>query len=156
MIKAALRLTCVCLSCSVLAACGGSSPSNRQQIADMFNGMYTAFANGDYARVCGYMSYREDGNIVSGARKAGMNVSSCTDAFNTILKDAGVTKAQIAKAFGASGIQHKLDAISVHGNQATVTFTETEKGKTAVETDAVVREGGQWRADRIIKQTQSG
>jgi hypothetical protein len=155
MIKAAFRLTCVCLSCSVLAACGGSSPSNRQQIVSLFNGMYTAFAQGDYARVCGYMSERQQGNIVSGARKAGINVSSCSDAFTTILKDAGVTKAQIAQAFGASGIQRKVDSISVHGNQATVTFTETEKGKTAVETDALVREGGQWRADRILKQTQS-
>jgi hypothetical protein len=156
MTKAVFRLVGVSLSCCVLAACGGSSTSNRQQIESLMNGMYTAFAKGDYATVCTDMSQRQQGIILAGARKAGMNVSSCSDAFNTILKDAGVSRAQVAKAFGASGIQHKVDSISVHGNQATVTFTETEKGKKDVETDALVREGGQWRADRILKQNQSG
>lgn len=156
MMKAVFRVLGVCLSCSVLAACGGSSTNNRQQIESLFNGMYTAFAKGDYTTVCTDMSQRQQGVIVAGARKAGMNVTTCSEAFDTILKDAGVSRAQVAKAFGASGIQRKVDAISVHGNQATVTFTETEKGKTAVETDALVREGGQWRADRILKQTQTG
>ncbi len=92
MTKTALQLSCVCLGCLVLAACGGASTS----------------------------------------------------------------KAQVAQAFGASGIQRKLDSVSIHGNQATVTFTETEKGQRSVETDALVREGGQWRADRVLKRSQSG
>ena len=154
--KAGLRIVCVCLSCSVLAACGASSPSNRQQIESLFNGMYSAFANGDYATVCTDLSQRQRNNIVSGARRAGLSASSCTDAFNAILKQAGISKAQIAQAYGASGITHKLDSISVHGDQATVTFTESEKGQSSVETDALVREGGQWRADRIIKRSQPG
>jgi hypothetical protein len=155
MVKAAFRLVCVCLSCSVLAACGGSGTSNRQQIASLFNGMYTAFAHGDYATVCADLSQRQRDTIVSGARKAGLNVSSCSDAFNALLKEAGISKAKIAQAFGASGIKRKLDSVSVHGNQATVTFTESENGKTDVETDALVRQGGQWRADRILKRTQT-
>ena len=93
---------------------------------------------------------------MSGARKAGLNVSSCTDAFTTLLKRAGISKEQVAKAFGAGGVQRKLDSVSIHGNQATVAFTETEKGQTSVETDALVREGGQWRADRVLERSQSG
>ncbi len=156
MTKTALQLSCVCLGCLVLAACGGASTSNRQQIANLFNGMYTAFAQGNYAQVCTDMSERQQDKIVSGARKAGLNVSSCNDAFTTLLKQAGISKAQIAQAFGASGIQRKLDSVSIHGNQATVTFTETEKGQRSVETDALVRERGQWRADRVLKRSQSG
>jgi hypothetical protein len=154
--KAVFRVICVCLGCSVLAACGGSSTSNRQQIESLFNGMYTAFAKGDYTTVCSDLSQRQRNNIVAGARRAGMSVSSCTDAFNALLKQAGISKAQIAQAYGASGITRKLDSISVHGNQATVTFTESDKGQSSVETDALVREGGQWRADRIVKRSQAG
>jgi hypothetical protein len=155
MTKAAFRLISVCLTCCLLAACGGSSVSNRQQIVNLFNGLYTAFANGDYATVCSDLSQRQQDNIVSGAKKAGLQVSSCSDAFTTLLKEAGITKAKIAQAFGASGITRKLDSVSIHGNQATVTFTETEGGQTDRETDGLVREGGQWRADRVIKRTQA-
>jgi hypothetical protein len=155
-VKTALRLSCVSFACLALAACGGSGTSNRQQITNLFNGMYAAFARGNYGQVCTDMSQRQQDNIVSGARKAGLNVSSCTDAFTTLLKQAGISKGQVAKAFGASGIQRKLDSVSIRGNQATVTFTETEKGQTSTETDALVREGGQWRADRVLKRSQAG
>jgi hypothetical protein len=39
-----------------------------------------------------------------------------------------------------------------------VTFSESEKGKptTYLETDAFVREDGKWRADRIVKRSQTG
>jgi hypothetical protein len=162
MTKTALRLSCLCLGCLVVAACGGTSTrtvtstSNRQQIAGLFNGMYTAFAQGNYGQVCTDMSQRQQDTIVSGARKAGLNVSSCTDALTTLLRRAGISKEQVAEAFGASGIHRKLDSVQVHGNQATVTFTETEQGQTSVETDALVREGGRWRADRVLKRSQSG
>ena len=154
--KAVFLVVCVCLSCSVLAGCGASSTSNRQQIENLFNGMYTAFAKGDYATACADLSQRQQNNIVAGARRAGLSVSSCSDSFTALLKRAGISKAQIAKAFGASGITRKVDSISVHGNQATVTFTESEKGQSSVETDALVREGGQWRADRVLKRSQAG
>lgn len=153
--RAALSVICVCLSCSILAACGGSSTSNRQQIASLFNGMYTAFAHGDYATVCSDLSQRQQDNLVSGARNAGLKVSSCSDAFDTLLKQAGISKAKVAQAFGASGIKRKLDSVSIHGNQATVTFTESENGQTDIETDALVRQGGRWRADKILKRTQA-
>jgi hypothetical protein len=146
----------VCSSCLLLVACGGSSPSNRQQIVNLFNGMYAAFAQGNWSQVCGDMSTHQQGNIVAGARRAGLNVSSCAGAFTTMIKDAGVSRAQIARAFGASGITRKLESVSIHGNQATLTFSETEKGQTAVETDALVRQGGQWRADRILKRSGAG
>ena len=43
----------------------------------------------------------------------------------------------------------------MHGNQATVTFTDSVSGHPYTETDALVREDGQWKADRIIKRTKS-
>jgi hypothetical protein len=156
MMKAVFRVICVCLSACLLSACGSSSPSNRQQIESLFSGMYTAFAKGDYATVCTDLSQRQQENIVAGAQRAGLHISSCTDAFTALLKQAHISKAQIAHAFGDSGITRTLDSISVHGDQATVTFTEGEKGQSSVETDALVRQGGQWRADRIVRRSQAG
>jgi hypothetical protein len=153
--KAALRLVCVGLVCSALAACGGSGTSDRQQIVDLFNGMFAAMARGDYATACGDLSQRQQSVVAAGARRGGSNVSSCTGALTTVFKRSGVTRAQLARAFAVGGAKRKIDSISVHGNQATVTVTETTDGQTYVETDALVREGGKWRADRILKRTQT-
>jgi hypothetical protein len=157
--KPALRLLCVALTCSALAACGGGSSSSgtsdRQQIVNMFNGMFASIQQGDWARTCSYLSQRQQNTVVAGARRGGVSASSCADALNDVIKEAGITKAQLAKAFGASATKRKLDSISVHGNQATVTFTETGGGQTYTETDAVVRQGGSWRADRILKRSQT-
>lgn len=156
--SAVTRLFCVCLACVCLAACGGSGNggSDRQQIMNLFNGMYTAMARGDFASACGYLSERQQNDVVTGARRAGLDASSCAGALTSVLKQTGVSRAQLAQAFGASGIKRKVDSISVHGDQATVTFTETSRGQRYVETDALVREGGKWRADRIVKRSQSG
>jgi hypothetical protein len=150
------RLLCACLVCAVLAGCGSSAGSNRQQITNLFNRMYTAMTHGDFGTACGYLSERQQSNVVAGARNAGVNVSSCAGALTAILKDAGVTRAQLAQAFGAAGITRRLDSVSVHGDQATVTFTESEHGQSYVETDALVRQGGQWKADRILKRSKAG
>jgi hypothetical protein len=144
--------------CGALAACGGSSSSgagsNRQQIMGLFNGMYAAMGRGDYATTCGYLSERQQSNVVTSARKVGLQVTSCAGALTALFKEAGITRAQLAQTFGA-GDSRKVDSISVHGNSATVTFTETTNGQTYVETDALVRQGGRWRADRVLKRTQS-
>lgn len=157
--KLALRLVCIGLTCSALAACGGSSSSgtsNRQQIESLFNGMFSAMSQGDYARVCGYLSDRQQNNVVTGARQAGLTASTCSGAMTALIKETGATKAQIAQAFGASGTKHKIDSVTAHGNQATATFTETTGGQTYTETDSLVREHGTWRADRIVKRNQTG
>jgi hypothetical protein len=153
-----LRLVCVVLMCSALAACGGSGStsgtSDRQQIVSLFDGMFAAMANGNYSAACGYLSQRQQNTVAAGARKGGLNVSSCTAALTTVFKRSGVTRAQLAQAFGV-GAKRKIDSISVHGDKATVTVTEKTNGQTYVETDALVREDGKWRADRILKRTQT-
>lgn len=154
--SATSRLIAGGLVCLSLAACGGGGTSNRQQITNLFNGIYAAMAHGDFATACGYLSQRQQRNVVAGARRAGLNTSSCADALTSLLKETGVSRAQLAQALGGAGIQRKIDSISVQGNQATVTFTETSRGQKYVETDALVREGGKWRADRIVKRNQSG
>ena len=155
------RFVSICLLCAAVAGCGGASnsaSSDRAQITNLFNEIYTAITHGDFTTACGYLSKREQSTIVTGARRAGLSASSCPDAFTSLLKATGVTRARLAQAFGAAGIQRKVDSISIHGNQATVTFTESEKGKptTYLETDALVREDGKWRADRIVKRSQTG
>jgi hypothetical protein len=156
--KAAIRLSCACLLCAALAGCGASASSgssDRQQITNLFNGIYAAMARGDYATACGDLSASQQAKVVAGVKRAGVEVSSCADALTTVIKRAGLTRAQLAQTFGAGGGKRKLDSISVHGNQATVTFTETTAGQNYVETDALVRQGGRWKADRILKRSQS-
>jgi hypothetical protein len=156
--RAMFRLLAGCLACLVLAACGSGSSagSDRDQIANLFNGMYTAMAHGDFAAACGYLTQRQQNNVVAGARRAGLSASSCSGALTSLLKQTGVSRTQLAQAFGAADVKRKINSISIHGNQATVTFTETSRGQTYAETDALVREGGRWRADRILKRGQSG
>ena len=52
-----------------------------------------------------------------------------------------MTKAQLAQAFGG-GQAPKFRSVSVHGDQATVTYTATDSGKTFTETDGLVKEDG--------------
>ena len=156
--KVILGLLGIGLACLALAACGGgggSSGSDRQQIENVFNGMFSAMQQGDYGRVCGYLSQRQQNSLVSGARQVGVTASSCSDALTSLLKKAGLTRAELARAFGLSATKRKVDSLSVHGQKATVTFTETTGGHTYRETDSLVREGGKWRADRIVKRTQT-
>lgn len=151
--RAALCLATVCLLCVGLAACGGSTSSptsNRQQIAHMFVAMQSAMAKGDYPGACQWLSERQQTSIVSGAKKAGLKASDCAGAFRALITTAGVSKAQLAQAFGNSA--PKIRSLSVHGNQATVTYTDQDNGKTFTETDALVKENGNWRADRTIKR----
>lgn len=157
--SAPIRLLCACLVCACVAACGGSGShpagSDRQQIVGLFNGLYTSMEHGDYTTACGYLSQRQQDNVVASARKAGLSVSSCANGLTAIFKAAGLSRSQIANIF-SSGPNRKINSISVRGDQATVVFTESASGHTYVETDALVREGGRWRADRILKRTQTG
>jgi hypothetical protein len=150
----AIRIACGCLICLALAACGGSSgssaSSNKQAITHMFTSMQSAMAKGDYASACQWFSERQRSTIVSGAKKAGLNASDCPGAFRALISTAGVSKAQLAQAFGNSA--PKIRALSVHGDQATVTYTDQDNGKTFTETDALVKENGDWRADRTISR----
>ena len=119
----------------------------------MFSGMESAMAHGDYATACAHFSDREQSQIVAGARKAGLtSVSTCADAFSALVKKTGITRAQLAQTFGGASLP-KIKSLSVHGDQATVTYTNTFQGKTYTETDALVREDGTWRADRTVKRT---
>ena len=149
--KAALRIVCACLVCLALGACGGSSgSSNKQAITHMFVAMQSAMAKGDYAGACQWFSHRQQSSIVSGAKKAGLKASDCAGAFRALISTAGVSKAQLAQAFGSSA--PKIRSLSVHGNQATVTYTDSDNGKTFTETDGLVKENGDWRADRTISR----
>ena len=143
--------------CLLLTACGGSGSgdSNRQQIQKMFSSVDTEMAKGDYASACSYFSQRQQTNIAAGARKAGLNVNSCAGALTALIKATGITRAQLAQTFGGASTP-KLKTVDVKGNQATVTFTDSIGGHAYTETDALVRENGQWRADRIIKRTNTG
>jgi len=155
--SAATRQMCVCSVCAFVAACGGSGGggSDRQQIEKMFSSVDTEMAKGDYASACNYFSQRQQANIATGARKAGLNVSSCAGALMALIKVTGITRAQLAQTFGGAAAP-KLQTVDVHGNQATVTFTDSIGGHPYKETDALVRENGQWKADRIIKRTNTG
>ena len=150
----AIRIACGCLVCLALAACGGSSggsaSSNQQAITHMFVAMQSAMAKGDYAGACSWLSQRQQSSIVSGAKKAGLTASDCAGAFRALISTAGVSKAQLAQAFGNSA--PKIRSLSVHGDQATVTYTDKDNGKTFTETDGLVKENGNWRADRTIKR----
>jgi hypothetical protein len=150
--RAPVRLGTICLLCLGLVACGGSShnSSNRQQIQHMFASMESAMAHGDYPGACRWLSQREQTKIVSGAKQAGLRASDCAGAFSALIKTAGVSKAQLAQAFGNSA--PKIRSLSVHGDQATVTYTDKDNGKTFTETDALVKENGKWRADRTISR----
>lgn len=152
--RAAVCLATVCLLCVGLAACGGSSgssaSSNRQQISHMFVAMQSAMAKGDYAGACQWLSQRQQTSIVTGAKKAGLKASDCAGAFRSLISTAGVSKSQLAQAFGGSA--PKIRSLSVHGNQATVTYTSSSGGKPFTETDGLVKEGGTWRADRTISR----
>ena len=155
--SAATRLTCVCSVCFSLAACGGSGVggSDRVQIQKMFSSVDAEMAKGDYASACNYFSQRQQSNIATGARKAGLNVNSCAGALTALIKATGITRTQLAQTFGGAATP-KLKTVSVHGNRATVTFTDSIGGHPYTETDALVRENGQWRADRIIRRTNNG
>jgi len=152
--RAALCLAALCLLSLGLAACGGSSSgnsSNRQQIQHLFASMQSAMAQGDYAGACRSLSQREQSTVVSGAKQAGLSASDCAGAFSALIKSAGVSKAELAQAFGG-GQAPKISSVSVHGNKATVTYTSTDNGKTFTETDALVKEDGTWKADRTISR----
>jgi hypothetical protein len=154
--SAVTRFFCACLACALLGGCGGSSgSSNQQQIASVFSAVDTAMARGDYAGACSHFSARQQANITAGARKAGLNVTSCAGALTSLIKVTGITRAQLAQTFGGAATP-KVRSVSVHGNQATVTFTDSLNGHPYTETDALVREDGEWKADRILKRTQAG
>jgi hypothetical protein len=149
----ALRIGCTCLLCLALAACGSSSrgSSDRQQITQVFTGLESAMAKGDYAGACARLSHRQQSNVVSGAKRLGLSVSDCAGAFSALIQRAGVSKAQLAKAFGA-GQAPKVRSVVIHGNQATVTYSAASGGQTFTETDGLVKENGAWKADRTINR----
>jgi hypothetical protein len=156
--SAARRVVCVCLSCLAVAACGssgGSASSNRQAITHMFLTLQSSMARGDYAGACQWLSQNQQATIISGAKRAGLNASSCAGAFSALIKSAGVSKAQLAQAFGGTQAP-KFHSIVVHGNQATITYTATMGGQTFTETDGLVRENGTWKADRTISRHDGG
>jgi hypothetical protein len=152
--SAATRTAGICLACLALAACGGSSggsaASNKQAVTHMFVAMQSAMAKGDYAGACQWLSQRQQSSIVAGAKKAGLKTSDCAGAFRALISTAGVSKAQLAQAFGSS--KPKIRSLTVHGDQATVTYTDTDNGKAFTETDGLVKENGNWRADRTISR----
>ncbi len=87
-------------------------------------------------------------------KRAGFKASTCANAMTSLIKATGITRTQLAQALGGAAAP-KVRSFSVHGNQATVTFTNSVDGHPYTETDALVREGGQWKADRIIKRSQN-
>lgn len=151
-----LRIVCVCLICLAVTACGGSgADSNRQAITHLFTSMDAAMARGDYAAACQGFSRRQQANVVSAAKQAGLHASDCAGAFSALLNYAHVSKTQLARAFGG-GQAPKIHSLVVHGNQATVAYTATANGKTFTETDGLVREDGVWKADRTISRRNGG
>ena len=118
----------------------------------MFSSVDKAMANGDYAGACGRFSSHQQATIVAGANRAGLKVTTCAGALSTLIRETGITRAQLAQTFGG-GAAPKLRSLSVHGDQATVTYATYTQGKKYIETDALVREGGQWKADRVLKRS---
>jgi hypothetical protein len=162
MMSAMLRLACAGLACLVLASCGGgggsggSTGSDRQQITNLYKATFAALARGDYAAACSYFTAKEQAKVVTDAHRVGLQASSCADTFTALINKYKVPRSALAKTFGAAGKIVKVRSISIHGDKATVTFTSTSGGQSYTETDALVREGGKWKADRILKRSQSG
>jgi hypothetical protein len=157
--SAALRLVCLCLVCATVAGCGGgssggASSSDRQAITQMFKTISSALARADYGAACDRLSTRQQATIVAGTQKAGLSATTCAEAFAALIKATGVSPAQLAQTFGGSTGTPQIHSITVHGDQATVSYTETADGHTFNETDALVRQDGEWKADRIIHRTQ--
>ena len=153
--RAVIRVAAACLVCVALAACGGrggGAGSDRQQIAGIFSSVDKAMANGDYAGACARFSSHQQATIVASAKRAGLKVTTCAGALSTLVKETGITRAQLAQTFGA-GAAPKVQSVSVHGDQATVTYTTSTQGKKHTETDALVREHGEWKADRVLKRS---
>ena len=121
----------------------------------MVSSVDTELAHGNYASACNNFSARQQANIATGARKVGLNVSSCAGALTALIKATGMTRAQLAQTFGGAATP-RLKTVAVQGDRATVTFTDSIGGHPYTETDALVRENGQWKADRIIKRTSTG
>ena len=153
-----IRLAAICLICLVPVACGGSSgggSSDRQQIQQVFASLQSSLAQGDYAGACRSLSQREQATVVSAVQRAGLSAGDCAGAFSALIKRAGMSKARLAQAFGGARAP-KIRSVSVHGNQATVTYTATGNGSSFTETDALVREGGAWKADHTISRHNGG
>ena len=106
--------------------------------------MQSSMAKGDYAGACKWLSQREQSTVVAGAKQAGLKATDCAGAFLALIKSAGVSKAELAKAFGGSQTPN-IKSVSVKGNQATVTYTATDNGQTFTETDGLVKEDGSGR-----------
>jgi hypothetical protein len=134
--SAAAWLLGVCVVCVCLAACGGSDSgsSDRQQITSIFSAVDSEMAHGDYTSACNRFSQRQQSNIVTGARKAGLKVSSCAGALASLIKMTGITRAQLAQTFGGAATP-KIHSVSIHGNQATATFTDSLDGHPYTETE---------------------
>ncbi len=128
--------------------------SDNRQIANLFTSVDSEMAHGDYASACRHFSQHQQSNIVAGVKRAGFKASTCANAMTSLIKATGITRTQLAQAFGGAAAP-KVRSFSVHGSQATVTFTNSVDGHPYTETDALVREGGQWKADRIIKRSQN-
>ena len=109
-------------------------------------------ANGDFAGACGRFSSHQQATIVAGAKRAGLKVTTCAGALSTLIKETGITRAQLAQTFGG-GAAPKVQSVAVHGDRATVTYTTSTQGKKYTETDALVREHGEWKADRVLKRS---
>jgi hypothetical protein len=153
--SAAIRILYACLISVAVCACGSSSSSgssDRAQIEHVFVALEASMAKGDYTGACNQLSSHQQSVVVSGAKQAGVSASDCPGAFSALIKKAGVSKAQLAQAFGAGGA-FKFHSVLIHGNQATVSYTTTTGGKTFNETDALVKENGAWKADRTISRT---
>ena len=122
----------------------------------MFSSVDTEMAKGDYASACYYFSQRQQSNIAAGARKAGLNVNvvrrRAHRADQGDRDHARPARADVRRREP----RRSSSSVVVHGNQATVTFTDSISGHPYTETDALVREDGQWKADRILKRTNTG
>ena len=117
--------------------------------------MQSAMARGDYAGACNWLSRHQQAAIEAGATKTGLKASTCASAFSALINTAGVSRAQLAKAFGGRALP-KIRSLSVHGDKATVTYTATDNGQAFTETDGLVRENGTWKADRTISRHNGG
>lgn len=152
------RVAFLCLLAVVVTACGGSGggapASDQHAISQMFASIDTAMARGDYATACNDFSRREQATLVASAKQGGYDVSSCPGTFAALIKATGITRGQLAEAFG-TGPGLKIDTVTVQGNQATVSYTDRLGDRSYTETDGLVREGGTWKADRIIHRSQT-
>lgn len=124
----------LCLALVPVAACGGSSASDEDQIKSTVSGFYTAFAEGKGDQACGYMSANAKEQLLKSTKALG--VTTCAKGIEAA---AGFLPAKLSNQI------KKLTAtdIKVDGDKATATPSPKITNAKLL----LVKEDGDWKLD---------